>query len=307
MRRRKGDDISGWIVLDKPLGMTSAAAVGAVRYLFGAQKAGHAGTLDPMATGVLPIAFGEATKTVSYVVAADKHYSFTIRWGEARTTDDAEGEVVEQSATRPAEDAIRSALSRFMGTIDQTPPAYSAIKIAGRRAYDLARNAEAPVLAPRPVVIKRLALIDMPDQDHARFEMECGKGTYVRSLARDLARALDTVGYVAELRRLRVGAFREDAAISLAELREVGHSAVHKQHLIPVETALDDIPALALTEEEAERLRHGRAVEVLRTSDRALLGQVGDGAIVWVQSAGRAVALTRVDGHQIRPVRILNL
>jgi tRNA pseudouridine55 synthase len=307
VRQRTGDGINGWLVLDKPIGMTSATAVGIARRLLGARKAGHAGTLDPLATGILPIAFGEATKTVSYVVAADKHYSFTVRWGISRTTDDAEGEVVEESAIRPSEEDIAAALPGFTGKFDQIPPAYSAIKIAGRRAYDLARAAEAPDLAARPVVIKRFALLDMPDRDHARFEIECGKGTYVRSLARDLARALHTVAHITQLRRHRVGTFREEAAISLEEIRKVGHSAVHKQYLIPVETALDDIPALALTEEEAERLRHGRAVEVLRMSDRALLGQVGDGAIVWAQSAGRAVALTRVDGHQIRPVRILNL
>ena len=307
MGRRKGEDISGWLIVDKPVAMTSAGAVAMARRLFGARKTGHAGTLDPLATGVLPIAFGEATKTIPYVVAADKHYSFTIRWGESRTTDDAEGGVLETSSVRPSEAAMRSALPRFVGTINQRPPAFSAIKIAGKRAYDLARADEPLTLAERPVKIGRFELTGVVDGDHARFEVECGKGTYVRSLARDLALALDTVGHVVQLRRHRVGAFREDSAISLADLAEVGHSAVHKQHLIPVETALDDIPALALTEEEAERLRHGRAVEVLRTSDRALLGQVGDGAIIWAQSAGRAVALTRVDGHQIRPVRILNL
>src|SRR5215469_15893676 len=204
-RRRKGDKVDGWLVLDKPVGLSSAAAVTAVRRLFNAAKAGHGGTLDPLASGVLPIALGEATKTVGFAMAGTKTYRFTVRWGERRTTDDAEGTVMATSAARPAAAEIEAALQRFIGEIEQVPPDFSAIKVEGRRAYARARAGETLALAPRRVRIDRLSLLDRPDADHARLETVCGKGTYIRSLARDLAAALGTLGYVADLRRVAVG------------------------------------------------------------------------------------------------------
>ena len=306
-RRRGGRTLNGWLVIDKPAGPTSAAIVARVRRATQAARVGHAGTLDPLAKGVLPIALGEATKTVAYAMDAGKSYRFTIRWGEARTTDDADGAVTAESEVRPGTDAIRAALAAFTGVIDQRPPAYSALKVDGVRAYVLARADQPPHLPARAVRIDRIALIGVPDPDHAEFDVRCGKGAYMRSLARDIARHLGTLGHVAALRRLAVGRFTEDQAISLERLDAVGHSAALRECLLPVATALDDIPALALTEMEAERLRHGRAVQVLRDRDRTRIGALGDGAIVCATAAGIPVALSRVDGAQIRPVRVLNL
>jgi len=254
-RRRRGQKVDGWVVLDKPAGMTSTQAVGAVRRIFDAAKAGHGGTLDPLATGLLPIALGEATKTVPYVMAGMKTYRFTLRFGEARSTDDAEGEVVATSAARPSDAEIRAALPAFVGRIRQRPPSFSALKVGGQRAYDLARAGEAVELAPREILIERFELIERPDADHAVFEVRSGKGAYMRSLARDLAEALGTVGYVAALRRVAVGPFLEADAISLDSLRALGHIPAASRHLLPVATALDDIPALAVTDSEASRLR----------------------------------------------------
>lgn len=307
-RKRTGRRIDGWLVLDKPSGMTSTAAVTAVKRLTSAAKLGHAGTLDPLATGVLPIAFGEATKTVAYAMAASKRYRFTVRWGEARDTDDADGAVTATSDARPTEADIRRVLPTFTGTISQVPPAYSAIKVDGRRAYELARKDMSPVLEAREIRIDRIAIHAMPDSDHAAFEVECGKGAYMRGLARDIARRLGTVGHVSALRRIAVGPFNEGDAISLEQLGGVGHSAARfEAHLLSVAAALDDIPALALTEIEAERLRCGRAVQVLRTADRTRIGELGDGAIICAMAGGKPIALTRVDGLEIRPVRVLHL
>ena len=307
MTRRKGHAIDGWLVIDKPQGLTSTAVVAEVRRITGAKKAGHAGTLDPLATGVLPIALGEATKTVAYVMDADKRYRFVVRWGEARDTDDADGAVTATAEARPSEDEIRRALPEFVGMIAQRPPVYSAIKIGGRRAYDLAREDRPVWPEARPVTIRRLDLLAVLDRDHAEFEACSGKGAYMRSLARDLAESLGTLGHLARLRRTEVGPFTESDAISLEQLRALGHSDGYLTRLIAVGTALDGIPALALTEIEAERLRRGRAVQVLRAPDRALIGNLGDGAIVCARASGKPVALTRVDGAQIRPVRVLNL
>lgn len=306
-RSRKGLPIHGWIVLDKPLGMTSTAAVGAVRRLTGAAKAGHAGTLDPLASGVLPIALGEATKTVPYLVDATKQYAFTIRWGIATATEDAEGAVTATSDSRPARGEIEAMLGRFIGSIDQVPPAYSAIHIDGRRAYDLARAGEAPDMPTRQVKIEALSLIDVPDADHAMFEMTCGKGTYVRSLARDLALALGTVGHLVALRRTRVGPFRAEHAIPLDELGENRDSAAAVRHLLPVETALDDILALAVTESEAGCLRNGQTVSLLRKTDLDRIATLQDGDTVLAMSGGQAVALVRYAPGEIRPFRVLNL
>lgn len=304
---RRGLPISGWLVIDKPQGLSSAAIVGIAKRATGAAKVGHGGTLDPLATGILPLAFGEATKTVAYVMDARKQYGFTVRWGQARDTDDAEGQIVAESEARPTREAILAALPRFTGRIRQVPPDYSAIKIGGRRAYALARADQLPELAAREVEVHALELAGQPDADHADFMVDCGKGTYIRSLARDLAQDLGTVGHIVRLRRHRAGPFTEKQAISLEELGSLGHSAAHSKHLFSVETVLDDIPALALTEMEAERLRCGRPVEVLRTEDRALLGRLEPGAILRARSGDRTVALIRVEGNQIRSVRGFNL
>jgi tRNA pseudouridine55 synthase len=306
-RRRGGRPIHGWLVIDKPAGMSSAAVVGRVRRILDAAKAGHGGTLDPLATGMLPIALGEATKTVAYAMEGSKAYRFTVRWGEARATDDAEGEVTETSSVRPTEDRIRAVLTAFTGEIQQVPPRFSAVKVAGVRAYALARADKPVALEPRQVVIHRLELAALPDADHAEFTVECGKGAYMRSLARDLARALGTVGHVVALRRTAVGPFGEEMAISLEKLETLSHSAPPTDWLLPVETALADIPALALTEAEARSLRHGQPVPVLPVANRSSLKGVGQGAVGCAMADGKPVALVEIKGAEIRPLRVLNL
>ena len=305
--RRRGRPIHGWLVLDKPRGMSSSQAVAAVRRLLDAAKAGHGGTLDPLATGVLPIALGEATKTVAWAMAGRKTYRFTARWGEARDTGDGEGKLTGTSPVRPSGAAIEAILPRFTGTIDQVPPAFSALKLQGERAYALARGGEKVELALRPVEIHNLRLLAMPDADHAEFEAVVGKGTYVRALARDLGEALGTLAHVSALRRLAVGRFRVEDAISLDNLAALGHSAAASGHLLPVETALDDIPALALSEEEAHRLRCGQAVTPSRPSDRARIDELGDGATVRATTGGKLVAVAVIAAGGLKPVRVLNL
>jgi tRNA pseudouridine55 synthase len=299
-RRKKGDKVDGWVVLDKPLGLGSTPAVGRVRRLFGAQKAGHGGTLDPLATGVLPIALGEATKTVPWVMDGRKEYHFTLRFGQARSTEDAEGEVTAESAVRPADTAILAALGAFLGEIEQRPPAYSALKIDGKRAYDLARAGETVELARRKVMIERLELVGRPDTDHADFVVGCGKGTYIRSLGRDLALSLGTVGHLSALRRTRAGPFTEAQAISLPKLEALGHIPPLLGALAPVATALDDIPALALTESQANQLRHGQPVLLTRDVPPS-------GALVRAETGSKLVALVRSDGVALQPVRVFNL
>jgi tRNA pseudouridine55 synthase len=306
-RKPSGAPIHGWLVLDKPLGMSSSQGVAAVRRLLGAAKAGHGGTLDPLATGILPIALGEATKTVAWAMAGRKTYRFALRWGEARDTDDAEGKTVATSAARPDRAAIAAALPSFLGTHWQRPPAYCALKVAGERAYDLARGGETVELAPRPVEIDALRLLDLPDADHAEFEALVGKGTYIRALARDLGETLGTHAHVTALRRLAVGPFGLDRAISLENLAALGHSAAASSHLLPVETALDDIPALALTEDEARRLRCGQAVTPMLPSDRARIDHLGNGTRLRATSGGKLVALVEIAAGGLRPVRVLNL
>ena len=299
-RRKKGSPVHGWVILDKPLGMTSTQAVGKVRRLFGAQKAGHGGTLDPLASGILPIALGEATKTVPFVMDGRKEYRFTLRFGEARSTEDAEGEVTATSEARPDDAAIAASLPAFTGEITQTPPAFSALKIDGKRAYDLARAGETVELKPRQVLIERLELTGRPDRDHADFVVQCGKGTYIRSLGRDLALALGTVGHLSMLRRTVVGPFREEGAISLSKLEALGHIPALFGALAPVATALDDIPALAMTEAQADRLRQGQPVILTRDAPPS-------GALVRAELDGRLVALVRSDGVSLQPVRVFNL
>ncbi|HKF60864.1 MAG TPA: tRNA pseudouridine(55) synthase TruB, partial [Dongiaceae bacterium] len=267
----------------------------------------HGGTLDPLATGLLPIALGEATKTVPYIMDGLKTYRFTLRFGEARSTDDAEGEVTATSEARPDDAAIRAALPAFRGRIQQRPPAFSALKIEGQRAYDLARAGETVELAAREILIERFQLLERPDPDHAVFEVCSGKGAYMRSLARDLALALGTVGHVAALRRIAVGPFSEADAISLDSLRALGHSPATSRHLLPVATALDDIPALAVTDSEASRLRCGQSVGPIRRQDLERIGHFGSGAIFCAKSGGLPVALVRLEAGDLRPVRVLNL
>jgi len=305
--RRQGRNVDGWVVLDKPSGMTSTQAVGAVRHLFQAAKAGHGGTLDPLATGVLPIALGEATKTVPYVMQGLKTYRFTLRFGEARRTDDGEGDVTATSPVRPSDAEIRVALPAFRGRILQRPPAFSALKVDGKRAYDLARAGEAVDLAPREILIEKLELIERPDADHVILEVRSGKGAYMRGLARDLATALGTVGHVAALRRLAVGPFHESDAISLDSIGALGHSPAASRHLLPVATALDDIPALAVTDSEASRLRCGQSVGPIRRQDLERIGHFESGAVFCARSGGLPVALVRLEAGDLRPVRVLNL
>jgi tRNA pseudouridine55 synthase len=307
-RRRKGDPVHGWVCLDKPLDLTSTDAVGRVRRLFNAQKAGHAGTLDPLATGVLPIALGEATKTVPYLVDADKTYRFTIAWGETTATFDAEGEVVARSDVRPTRAEVEAALPAFIGEIQQVPPAYSAIKVDGQRAYDLAREGQEVELAARPVRIHAIRVSDHPDADHIELEMDCGKGTYVRALVRDLATALGAEGHVSALRRTRVGPFSADRAITLEFLEDLVHKARGLEELLPVETALDDIPGLAVTQEDAFRLSQGRGIVLLPRQVetlRALL--TGASRTVLATHGGQAVAICEMRAGQLGPVRVFNL
>jgi tRNA pseudouridine55 synthase len=298
--KRPKNKVDGWVVLDKPLGLGSTQAVGKVRWLFAAEKAGHGGTLDPLATGILPIALGEATKTVPFIMDGRKEYRFTLRFGEARSTDDGEGEVVATSDVRPTDEAIRAALGQFIGEVEQMPPAFSALKIGGQRAYDLARAGETVELKLRTVTIDRLELLARPDADHADFVVGCGKGTYIRSLGRDLAKALGTVGHLSALRRTAVGPFREEAAISLPKLEALGHNSRLLGALVPVETALDDIPALALTGTQADRLRHGQPVLLTRDAPPS-------GTLVRAETGSKLVALVRSDGAALQPVRVFNL
>ena len=305
-RRNKGDPVHGWLVLDKPLGMTSTTAVAVVKRLFNAAKAGHAGTLDPLATGVLPIALGEATKTVSFAMDGAKTYRFTVRWGEGTDTDDAEGNVIERSELRPSRQEIEAALPMFTGTITQVPPRFSAIKIAGERAYDLARDGETVDLKPRPVEIHHLALIEQPDSSHSVFEAECGKGTYVRALARDIGRLLGCYGHICALRRTLVGPFGEADMIPLEQLEALCDRAASGEGsladaLLPVETALDDIPALAVTRADAARLHRGQAV-LLRGRDAP-----NSSGTVYVTVAGRLLALAEIGNGELIPKRVFNL
>jgi tRNA pseudouridine55 synthase len=306
-RKRRGKPIHGWMVIDKPGTMSSNAVVGAVRRLTGAAKVGHGGTLDPLATGLLPIALGEATKTVSYAMDGTKVYRFSIRWGEQRATDDTEGDVTATSDVRPNEAAIHAALKNFIGTIDQVPPIYSAIKVNGQRAYALARADKPVELESRQIRIDNFELVGMPDSDHAEFEVVSGKGAYMRGLARDLALAVGTVGHIATLRRIRVGPFTEEHAISLEKLESLGHSAPLVDFLLPVQTALADIPALALTETEARRLQQGQAIAVLPVASRSPSEKVKQGSVVCAMTDGKPVALAIIKDGEIRPQRVLNL
>ncbi|HET9146870.1 MAG TPA: tRNA pseudouridine(55) synthase TruB [Acetobacteraceae bacterium] len=305
-RQQRGRKIDGWLILDKPQGITSAHAVAKVKRILDAAKAGHGGTLDPLATGILPIALGAATKTVPYVMDGTKLYHFTLRFGEARDTDDAEGAVTAVSDVRPTDAEIEAALPEFRGSIMQIPPIFSAVKVAGERAYDLARSGGIPELAPRPAQVDRFELIGRPDPDHALFEVASGKGVYMRALARDLARALGTVGHIAALRRLRVGPFTEAEAVTLDKLAESRHSDPASLDLIrKVETALDDIPALALTEGEAAALGHGNFISLVDLMGRIPASADPSGGLVRVLAGRRVTALARLEDGWLKPERVL--
>ena len=312
-RKRKGDAVSGWIALDKPVGLGSTPAVGRVRRAFNAQKAGHAGTLDPLAGGVLPIALGEATKTVSFLVDADKTYRFTIAWGETTASHDREGATIARSDVRPEPGAVADLLKTFVGEIEQIPPAYSAIKVDGKRAYDLAREGVELDLKPRRVVIHRAEVVEAPDEDHVEIEIDCGKGAYVRALARDLAAGLGACGHVSSLTRTRVGPFELHAAIALEKLETMCHMHAGSEVLLPVETALDDIPALAVTNEDAFRLSQGRPIVLLPRQVETLKARLAspDGVgfasrTVLATSGGVLVAICEMRAGQLGPVRVFN-
>ena len=307
-RRKKGDAVSGWICLDKPYDLTSTHAVSRVRRMFNAQKAGHAGTLDPLATGILPIALGEATKTVPFLVDSDKTYRFTVEWGRTTATFDREGETTAESDVRPERAAIEAALPAFVGEISQVPPIYSAIKVDGERAYDLARAGEVVELKARLVTIHAARLVDIPDPDHAEIEIDCGKGTYVRAIVRDLALALGACGHVSALRRTRVGVFTEDRAITLENLEELSHKAGCLEALLPVETALDDIPELAVTAEDAFRLKQGRPIVLVPRQVEALKARLSPGSrTVSAMAEGVMVALCEMRAGRLEPSRVFHL
>jgi tRNA pseudouridine55 synthase len=299
-RKREKRDVNGWLILDKPIGMTSTHAVSVAKRLYSARRAGHAGTLDPLASGLLPIALGEATKTVPFVMDGRKIYQFTVRWGEERDTDDAEGRVDATSAARPSADDIRALLPRFSGTIAQVPPRFSAIKIDGERAYDLARDGEVVELEARPVEIHRLSLIDIPDPDHAVLSAECGKGTYVRALARDMGRVLGCFGHVSALRRTGVGPFREQDGVSLDRL-EAADAATLAGLLQPVAAGLQGLPTFSVSRADAARLARGQAV-LLRGRDAPIV----EGSVA-IFTQGDLIALAEAAEGELRPRRIFNL
>ena len=305
-QRPKKREVNGWLVLDKGVGMTSTHAVAVVKRAFNAKKAGHAGTLDPLASGILPIALGEATKTVPFVMDGRKAYVFTVAWGVETDTDDSEGKPVQATNRFPAREEIEALLPRFTGLIEQIPPQYSAIKVQGERAYDLARDGETVELKPRPVEIHELTLVEHGDNGRSVFEAECGKGTYVRALARDIGRILGCFGHICGLRRTLVGPFREKDMIPLEQLEALCNRAASGEGsladaLLPVETALDDIPALAVTRADAARLHRGQAV-LLRGRDAP-----NSSGTVYVTVAGRLLALAEIGNGELIPKRVFNL
>ncbi|WP_425081374.1 tRNA pseudouridine(55) synthase TruB [Ruegeria arenilitoris] len=296
-RKRKGRDISGWLVVDKPAGMTSTAVVNKVRWAMDAKKAGHAGTLDPEATGVLAVALGEATKTVPYITDALKAYTFTVRLGQATNTDDAEGEVIAQSDVRPSDEDIKQALAPFLGEIMQVPPKFSAVKIDGQRAYKLARDGEDVKLTARPLWVEELILVDRPDEDHVVLEMTCGKGGYVRSIARDLGAALGCHGHVKVLRRIWSGPFEAEDGLSIEQIDEMAKTTALDEYLHPLETGLSDLPELKCTPEGATRLRNGNPGMVLASDV-----EYGDEA--WASLDGKAVAVGIYKSGELHPSRV---
>lgn len=305
MGKRRGQPIHGWIAIDKPKGISSAAVVARVRKHLNAAKAGHAGTLDPLATGVIPIALGDATKTMAFAMDSRKTYEFTVQWGTATDTDDLEGRVVATSPQRPTRAEIESVLPRFRGEIEQVPPIYSAIKVDGERAYALAREGEEVQLSARRVTVYTIDIVDEIEQDRARFRVSCGKGTYVRSLARDMAQALGTVGHIVDLRRTACGVFDESAAILLDKWEALGHSPAALAALRPVGTVLDDIPALALTPQDAQRLRHGQSLALFPLAQRNPQVKLSQQMTVQALLGDTLVALAEVGNGMLKPLRII--
>ncbi len=306
-RKPKGRPLDGWLIIDKPTGIGSTDVVTICKRAFQAQKCGHGGTLDPLATGVLPIAFGAATKTVPYVMDGTKQYRFTLRFGEARDSDDSDGAVIATTDARPTDEAIRAALPAFIGDIMQVPPIYSAIKVAGERAYDLARAGEAVELAARPARVDRFELIERPDADTAVFFVESGKGVYMRSLARDIAKACGSLGHITALRRMRVGPFLEADAVALERIRPGADLPPPSADLLlPVTTALGDIPALALSEAEAARLSFGQAVPLVELMGRIPAGANPDGGLARAMVGPRLLGLARLEEGLVKPERWLN-
>jgi tRNA pseudouridine55 synthase len=306
-RKRKGDPVSGWICLDKPLDITSTQAVGRVRRAFNAQKAGHAGTLDPLATGILPIALGEATKTVPFLMDAGKTYRFTIEWGRTTASFDREGVTTAASDVRPSRAEVEAVLPAFVGEIEQIPPAFSAVKVDGERAYDLARAGVEVELAARLVTIHSAEVVAQADADHVEIALCCGKGAYVRALVRDLADMLGACAHVSALRRIAVGSLTEARAIGLETLEELCNSGARLEALLPVETALDDIPALALTQEDAFRLTQGRSVVLLPRQAEALRASLSEGSrTVSAFEGDRIVALCEMRAGRLNPVRVFH-
>lgn len=300
MARKKGRDVSGWLVVDKPAGITSTSVVNKVRWAFDAKKAGHAGTLDPAATGVLAVALGEATKTVAHITDALKCYRFAVRFGAATTTDDTEGAVVATSAHRPTDDDIRSALSPLRGEILQVPPQFSAVKVEGERAYDLARAGEVLELEARPLWVESLEMVERIDADTALLEMICGKGGYVRSIARDLGQALGTFGHVLWLRREWSGPFEARDGISMEKLEELARTEALDHLLLPLETGLADLPELKATAEGAARLRNGNPGMVIAS-------EVEFGDEAWASYQGQPVAIGLYKAGELHPSRVFNL
>ncbi len=298
-RRSKGRDISGWLIVDKPAGPTSTAVVNKVRWALNAKKAGHAGTLDPEATGVLAIALGEATKTIPYITDALKAYRFTVRLGQATNTDDAEGEVIDTSEARPSDEEIKEALGQFVGDIMQVPPQFSAVKIDGQRAYKRARDGENMEIAARPLWVEELVLLDRPDPDHVTLEMTCGKGGYVRSIARDLGAALGCFGHVRELRRIWSGPFDAEDGLSMDQIEEMAQDPALDSHLRPVEEGLFDLPQVRATAEGAAKLRNGNAGMVFAQD-------VEYGDECWASLDGKAVAVGRFKAGELHPSRVFN-
>jgi tRNA pseudouridine55 synthase len=296
-RTRKGRAVSGWLVVDKPAGITSTAVVNKVKWALQAQKAGHAGTLDPAATGVLAVALGEATKTVPYITDALKCYRFMVRFGASTTTDDAEGTVIATATARPTAAQVEAALAPFRGEIMQTPPQFSAVKIDGERAYDLARDGETVDIAPRPLWVESLTLIGCPDADHAELEMVCGKGGYVRAIARDLGAALGCLGHVLWLRRTWSGPFDAEDGISMDEIEALARTPGLDARLLPLETGLADLPELPATPEGAARLRNGNPGMVIASG-------VEYGEEAWASHQGRAVAVGVYKAGELHPTRV---
>jgi tRNA pseudouridine55 synthase len=299
MGRKTGRDISGWLIVDKPAGVTSTAVVGKVRWALDAKKAGHAGTLDPAATGVLAVALGEATKTVPYVTDALKCYRFAVRLGAATTTDDAEGEVTLTSDKRPADAEIEAALGAFRGEIMQVPPQFSAVKVEGERAYDLARGGERFDLAARPLWVESLTLLERRDTDTVLLEMVCGKGGYVRSVARDLGQALGCLGHVQWLRREWSGPFEARDGVSLEEIDRLARTEALDARLLPLEVGLDGLTEVRATAEGAVRLKNGNPGQVITGAEF--------GEEVWVSHQGRPIAVGQYRGGEVHPSRVFNL